>query len=385
MDTGVKTRRALFSALAALLLVGIIASCALGALALQRISSQAEELEALSSALKSALGKESETVTQEDDVAVGGEYFIRSTLPISDAYKSGDASALDERQAETLRMASGVLEEIISDGMSDYEKEKAVYDWMCANLNHEGGVTVVVPTASEYSAEPYGVLKYGQAVCVGFATTFRMFMQMLGIDCMVVHNSYHSWDLVKLDGDWYHVDIYSDVGSNGYANFNLTDEMASGGHEWDRGFFPAATGLRYCYAYTNAVPLSDIYTLPALVRESVEQRPAQNLYFLADGLDKDAQLSLGELISRTGDAVAEYAGANGRDMWMDYHMNLAEGKTLISLNFVEYDTEEPAPELGDADYERIDEAVNGAFGDVLGGYTEDVDWIDALSGTGAAA
>ena len=141
-------------------------------------------------------------MTQEDDVAVGGEYYIRSTLPISDAYRSGDASALDARQAETLSMASAVLEEIIVEGMTDYEKEKAVYDWMCANLGHEGGVTTVVPTASEYSAAPYGVLKYGQAVCVGFATTFRMFMQMLGIDCMVVHNSYHSWDLVSLDGEW---------------------------------------------------------------------------------------------------------------------------------------------------------------------------------------
>ena len=133
---------------------------------------------------------------------------------------------------------------------------------MCANLHHEGGITVVVPTASEYSAEPYGVLKYGQAVCVGFATTFRMFMQMLDLDCMVVHNSYHSWNLVRLDDGWYHVDIYSDVESGDYANFNLTDEMALGGHEWDRGFFPAATGLAYCYAYQNASPLEDIYALP---------------------------------------------------------------------------------------------------------------------------
>ena len=56
-----------------------------------------------------------------------------------------------------------------------------------------------------------GVLKYHNAVCVGYATTFRMFMQMMGIECKVEHNTekFHSWDVVKIDGDWYITDIYS--------------------------------------------------------------------------------------------------------------------------------------------------------------------------------
>ena len=140
-------------------------------------------------------------------------------------------------------MASAVLDEIITDGMTPYEKDLAVYDWMCANLGHEGGVTVVIPTAPEYSAEPYGVLKYGAAVCVGFATTFRLFMQMMDIDCMVVHNSYHSWNLVNLDGEWYHTDIYSDVDRGNYANFNMTDEMCSRAMTGTPAFSLPPTGL----------------------------------------------------------------------------------------------------------------------------------------------
>ena len=367
--TGNKTQKALLILVTIVLIAGIAASCTLGALAVKRISGQEARIAELSNTLNAINGGEEEAVTQEDDVAVGGEYYIRSTLPISDAYKSGSTTALGEKQAETLSMASDVLGEIIKDNMTAYEKEKAVYDWMCANLSHEGGVTVVVPTASEYSAEPYGVLKYGQAVCVGFATTFRMFMQMLDIDCMVVHNSYHSWNLVRLDdGEWYHVDIYSDVGSGRCANFNMTDEMASTGHEWDRDFFPAANGLEYCYAYTNAVALDDIYSLPALVRETVEQKPAPNLYFLIEGLNKQGQQVLGELISRTADAVADYAAANGRDMWMDHSISLLEGQLLVALNIVEYDTEdvEPEPGLGEEEYRLIDEAINGAFGDTPG-------------------
>ena len=143
-------------------------------------------------------------------------------------------------------------------------------------------------------------------------------------------------------------------------------------------FFPAANGLEYCYAYTNAVALDDIYSLPALVRKTVEQKPAPNLYFLIEGLNKQGQQVLGELISRTADAVADYAAANGRDMWMDHSISLLEGRLLVALNIVEYDTEdvEPEPGLGEEEYRLIDEAINGAFGDTPGDI-EAEGWFDS--------
>ena len=97
MDTKTvnKTQKMLIVILALVLVAGIAASCTLGALAIQRISGQAEQITQLGETLSAVVGSNSDTVTQEDDVAVAGEYYIRSTLPISDAYKSGDTSALD--------------------------------------------------------------------------------------------------------------------------------------------------------------------------------------------------------------------------------------------------------------------------------------------------
>ena len=367
--TGDKTTRTALIIVSVLLVIGLAASCTLGALALSRIDSQAAKITELSSTLASAIGSNSDTVTQEDDVTVGGQYMIRSTLPISAAYKSGDTSALDEKQLETLNMASKVLDEIITEDMTPYDKEKAVYDWMCANLAHEGGVTVVIPTAPEYSAEPYGVLKYGAAVCVGFATTFRLFMQMMDIDCMVVHNSYHSWNLVNLDGDWYHTDIYSDVGRGNYANFNMTDEMCSSGHNCDTNFFPAANGLTYCYAYRSAQELTDVYTLPSMVREVLDADSVRNLYFIMDA-DKHTQQVVSALLSSTDSAFMTYAEQNGREMWMEYNMQAVNGKVLLSINITDYSdvSEEPTEELTEEEYARIGEAVTGAFGDVYSEY-----------------
>ena len=363
-------RRVLLIALAAAVAAGTAASCVLGALALSRMADQGEQIVQLSGTLETLISQGSDKVTQEDDVKVAGEYMIRSTLPISEAYRTGDSSALDDTQRETLGMASAVLDEIIREGMTDYEKEKAVYDWMCAHLAHEGGVTVAIPTASQYSAEPYGVLKYGTAVCVGFATTFRMFMQMLDIHCMVVHNSYHSWDLVELDGAWYHTDIYSDVGRGDYANFNMTDGQCANGHEWDRTFYPAAEGLTYCYAYQNASALDDVYQMPRLVRENLEGEDPKGLYFLLEG-GKGQQLVLNELLGRLNDAVIQYGMQQGQDLSLNWNLQEVAGKVLLSVSVYRYD-EDPGeePAMSDEQLARIDQAVQDAFGDVYAGEVE---------------
>lgn len=144
--------------------------------------------------------------TQEDGVIIMDQYEIVSTLPISEAYRSGNTNRLSEKDKETLELASAVLNKIITEDMTPYEKEKAVYDWMSTELSYDTGALQVVPQTSADCDNPYGTLKYHNAVCVGYATTFRLFMQMLDIPCMVVHNTecYHSWNLVQIEDDWYH-------------------------------------------------------------------------------------------------------------------------------------------------------------------------------------
>ena len=78
---------------------------------------------------ESAGGDKTEDVAQENDVTIGGEYVIKATTQISDAYKSGNTSNLSDKDKETLNMAKSVLDEIITDGMSDYEKETIASLW----------------------------------------------------------------------------------------------------------------------------------------------------------------------------------------------------------------------------------------------------------------
>lgn len=217
-----------------------------------------------------------EDPAQEDDVVIAQRYSIKSTTQISDAYKSGDTSKLDDRDKETLAMAKDIIKEIIKDDMDTFQKEEAVYKYLTTGLKPSNSILTVVSDTSNDNDNPHDVLKKRTAVCVGYATTFRMFMQMLDIECKVVHSSTlgHSWDLVKLDdGCWYHTDCYMDSDSGNYRNFNMDDfTCTQSGHEWNTGFFPAASGKKYNYLMTICKEIKDIYAIPKFVMEGIKKR-----------------------------------------------------------------------------------------------------------------
>lgn len=319
---------------------------------------------------ESAGGDKTEDVAQENDVTIGGEYVIKATTQISDAYKSGNTSNLSDKDKETLNMAKSVLDEIIADGMSDYEKELAVYKWMTTNIGFDSGSMTVVPDDDSKPVDnPNGVLKNHEAVCVGYATTFRLFMQMLGIDCMVVHDSYlsHSWDLVKLDGQWYHTDIYSDAGSGegNFSHFNLNDEMMNS-QEWNTDFFPAADGYKYNYAYMNRTQCKDVYTIPEQMRAALDAR--QGVVSLDFGKDiSDDVYNLADTIMNSVENTVVFNAGYGVSFSWSW---LEAGDDNVFCVYINYEkTEDPDVDPGVTDeiQQKIDDAVNKAFGDMGSG------------------
>ena len=320
---------------------------------------------------ENAGGEETEDVAQENDVTVGGEYVIKATTQISDAYKSGNASNLSDKDKETLGMAKSVLDEIITDGMSDYEKELAVYKWMTANSGFDSGSMTAIPEDESKPVDnPNGVLKNHEAVCVGYATTFRLFMQMLGIDCMVVHDSHlsHSWDIVKLDGQWYHTDIYSDAGSGegNFSHFNLNDETMMNSQEWNTDFFPAADGYEYNYAYVNRTQCKDVYTIPEQMRAALGAR--QGVVSLDFGKDiSDDIYNLADTIMNSVENTVVFNAGYGVSFSWSW---LEAGDDNVFCVYINYEkTEDPDVDPGVTDeiQQKIDDAVNKAFGDMGSG------------------
>ena len=246
--------------------------------------------------------------TQEDDVTISDLYTVRSTQAISKAYLNDRATGLDAKQKEVLDLASATLKNIIKEDMTTFQKEKAVYDWMCKNLEMAESTQVNIPISSSQIDEPYGVLKTGTGVPVGFATTFRMFMEMLEIPCKVVHDTgfTNAWNMVQLDDEnWYHVDVGADITYGNYESFNMNEPICAYKHTWDTDYVPAATGTKYCYALMKAGEVKDLYNIPTRVKKAYDKKRKCIFLKFKTSSGKDLEV-VDELVSRT----ADYLGGN---------------------------------------------------------------------------
>ena len=306
----------------------------------------------------------------EDDVTIGSQYHIRSTVKISNAYKSGDTSELDQQEKETLTMAEDVLNSVIKDGMTDYEKEKAVYQWMVTNLKIDSGMMLVISTAGPNCDNPYGVLKNKKGVCVGFATTFRLFMHMMNIECKVVHDTGlgHSWDLVKIGSHWYHTDIYSDIGEASYQNFNMSDAMCSTGHTWDQEYFPKADSLEYNPAYRARMTVSDIYELPSLIRKVMAKNTTLQCFVFENTLSESEQNALENMLYAIRENAEMISGSYlGLTTPSDYSVSEDEetGHVMVVMSFYDpYQYETAYTHMDDEDLENANQALRQAFSDL---------------------
>ena len=299
-----------------------------------------------------------ESTYQEDGYKVMDKYEIRSTKQISDAYLNNDPSGLSDEDKETYDMAKAVLDEIITDGMSAYEKELAIYDWMVDNIGQGSGHIISMPGQNSESFTPRDVLLNHNAVCVGYATTFRLLANMEGMEVHIVHNDYHSWDMVKLDdGEWYQLDIYSDVNGSKYRNFNMTDEQARNGHEWDDSALPEAKGTKYSYAVQSAVEVKDLFEIPAKVRDIIKPGKSGSLFYKFPKKLTDKDLSLADqMIQIMQQAMYSVQGGDNKDLsasWVDD----GEGGYVLAIYVSDY-SGNSGSSIGDADPKKVTEMTN---------------------------
>ncbi len=98
---------------------------------------------------------------------------------------------------------------------NDYDAIYAVHNYLCDT------VTYAPEDKQDYVIchSAYGALHAGIAVCDGYAKAFKLILNKMGIECDVVYNDTHAWNTVKLDGNWYVVDLTCDDSSGESINY----------------------------------------------------------------------------------------------------------------------------------------------------------------------
>lgn len=179
-------------------------------------------------------------------------YTIRETALRTDVDLRIRYRESAEQTAEVNRITDRALRNMIKDGMNDHEKVKAIHDWVVERVDYDHSL-------QKYTA--YEALTTGKAVCQGYALLMYNMLTKAGIDNVIaagtVNTGEHAWNIVKLDGQWYHIDatwddaaIASTSGVDAaqgailrsqYRYYLLTDEQLRTDHQWTKSYPKAVT------------------------------------------------------------------------------------------------------------------------------------------------
>lgn len=153
----------------------------------------------------------------------------------------------------------------INAGMTQEQKVRAINDYMVNEYRYTYGDNVPNPTSTstiypegklgKYSVFTCFSLLYGKGgVCDAKAKMFYRLAKQAGIKVKYITGSaggvLHAWNMVKVDGNWYHIDVtwnrghYEGTGEYEYfarRDYYLkSDATMRSNHTWDASKYPAA-------------------------------------------------------------------------------------------------------------------------------------------------
>lgn len=189
------------------------------------------------------------------DNYVSWSYVAGSDTILQYTVRYLDTKVNIRQQREEFEQAVGIALEQIDGSLKPEEKALAVHDYLALNCEYDYD-RYLQNDVPGISHSAYGALVNGIAVCDGYADAFAYLMEEeLGIDCDVVSSSSmaHAWNMVYIDGNWYHVDVTWDDparDSIGYVKHNyllLGDAAISSGSNPHTGWSTQHTAVSTTY------------------------------------------------------------------------------------------------------------------------------------------
>lgn len=166
---------------------------------------------------------------------------------------------IELKTRELERAVENFLSNYIKSGMTNYEKEVAIHDALVKEVDYYDYEDINSIPKIKHTA--YAALVEKEAVCDGYSRALKMLLEKEGIESIIITGNTesvaHAWNLVKLENEYYHVDVTSNkiVENNKkliiHRYFNVTDEVIAKTHIIDDTFeIPECRTSKYDY-YAN--------------------------------------------------------------------------------------------------------------------------------------
>lgn len=196
---------------------------------------------------------ESVTITYHPDSSVIFTFLYKDNARLLAAHLNPahpPSLTPDERQA--LAVARGRVQQLTTPQMTAQQKVRALHDDLVNRATYD------LPAGGSCTT----MLLTGRGVCEAYSRTLWLLCRMAGVPTLIAAghtDEPHAWNLVQLDGEWYHVDATWDdptiagtdksVLTHNY--FLLNDEQIAKDHTWERCTLPVSARKDALYFRTN--------------------------------------------------------------------------------------------------------------------------------------
>ena len=109
--------------------------------------------------------------------------------------------------AETMKTIEKNTASVIAEAKTlgtDYDRIKLFHDWIINRTDY-------IANDELYTWRLDGPIIYAKSVCEGYSKAFSYLCQSVGIECICIsgtgNGGGHMWNMVKLNGNWYHMDV----------------------------------------------------------------------------------------------------------------------------------------------------------------------------------
>lgn len=163
----------------------------------------------------------------------GATYYFDTATHIVNRIELKYCMTQDEAQKrqEKIDAATKSFLTAVTDTMSDYEATLHIYeniiklvDYDTIGLERQKRSTVTAEIPDDLRSI-YGVFVNKKAVCAGYAKAMQYLLNLCGIECTYVTSDTHAWNLIKLEGDYYHMDVTWGDGSDTKKDKAQTDTI----------------------------------------------------------------------------------------------------------------------------------------------------------------
>ncbi len=113
----------------------------------------------------------------------------------------------DEEIKELNAKVDEIIKKTITNEMSTKDKIKAIHDYIINHTEYDTLKTKNINDTTYHSNTAYGVLIEGYGICSGYSDAMKLFLDKLNIINYKISNDQHIWNLVYLDGTWFHLDL----------------------------------------------------------------------------------------------------------------------------------------------------------------------------------